>query len=59
MLANEIIAHWVEQHGKAPWVSEGDEVGFSWIEVNVQDAEKDNLFASNGRLVDAIAKRGV
>jgi hypothetical protein len=46
-----VIAARVEQNGKAPGISEGDQTRFSWKEVYVHDPEIGNLLARHLRPV--------
>lgn len=49
--SNQVIAARVEQNGKAPGISEGNQTRFSWKEVYVHDLEIGNLLARHLRPV--------
>lgn len=43
MPADQIVAAWVEQRGKAPWIPEESKMGFSRIVVYIHIPEIGNL----------------
>lgn len=51
---NEVVAFWVEESWKAPWVLEGDEMGFLGVVIEVHCAEGPDLLARHCRAVDAL-----
>lgn len=59
MLPDEVIAAWVEEDGKAPWVPEGDDMRFARVELDVQDLEQCNLLSCGPRLVYPTSEVGM
>jgi hypothetical protein len=57
MSHNRVVALWVEQYGKTPWVLEGDKVRFLWVVVEVHRPERPYLLACHLRTVDALLQR--
>ena len=59
MLPNQIVACRVEEDGKAPRISKGDQMRFSWEVLHIQNGELCDLFSGDLTLVDPVSKRGM
>jgi len=59
MLSNQWITAWVEQHREAPGIPKGDQMRFSWVELDVQHAKQCDLFSCDLALVYPVSQGGV
>lgn len=59
MLPDQIVAGRVKQHREAPWISEGDQMRLSWVELDIEHFEERDLFSRDARFVDPVSQGGM
>ena len=59
MLFYQIVASRVIQGEETPRISECDQVGLSWEELDIQNFEQGDLLARNRCFVYAVSQRGL